>query len=100
MEIALVSFGSAYTLISTVYALIDYTKVVRRDVRDYGFIMGTLLHTVFRQAQGVIEKVRKHVLRFPDHEGVVAWRLSSEDAWSLKNSYAYNFNMTAVAVSQ
>lgn len=69
----------------------SYYSTFRRNVRDYGYIRGLALETIFFQARGVVQRIRANVV-VPSGE-------SAKEAWSVKESYATSFNMIAVAVS-
>lgn len=59
--------------------------------RDYGYIRGFALETVFFQARSVVERIRRHVIESSGD--------GAKEALSVKESYATSFNMIAVAVS-
>lgn len=72
-------------------ALEQYQSILSNNVQDYGYIRGLALETVFFQARGVVERIRKHVI---NHSGDDA-----KEAWAVRESYTTSFNMIAVAVS-
>lgn len=79
-----------------VLSIVGYN--VLQNWEDHGFWRVTTLHTVFVQANGVIKRVRKHVLG-DSVSGATPEEELAREAWKLKESYAASFNMIAVAVS-
>lgn len=75
-------------------ALELYARVVNSNVKDYGYVRGLALETVFFQARRVVGRIRSHVIsKHEDSAGMAG------EAWSIKDSYAASLNMVAVAVS-
>lgn len=93
MEVAGVVLGAIPIIISALnyqqqyYQSVTHVTKWRRMVREYGWITTIPLHTLFRDAISVMDKVEQFVIRAEDQKFM-----------AFITSYSASFNMIGVAV--
>lgn len=89
-EIMVVSFSAlAVISLASYRAIRNKSRAMAVDLMDFTIPETVLLHTAFPHAQSLTARVRRHVLARPE---------DVQQAWVIRESYAINLSMIAVAV--
>lgn len=71
-------------------------KTLLQSFHEFGILRTMLLYTVYQQAHGVMQRIRKHIL--PDETDGKP-DMAAKEAFSIKESYTASLNMIGVTVS-